>query len=334
MLMRDVRALWQRVPDLDGELHTLAIRRPERPLSGLLCIAASETSRLRGFHSERVAFLIEEAQGVPEFTFDVAEMVCVGERDIVTVTGNCDQGASGPFYRRCMSWPSVRYNSDDHPNIVQEKVVIAGGPTIASRAQRVADYGVGSAFFQASWLGLFPEESDEALCQRSWIRAANERWAVLPRGLNAEGEKVVLALDPARFGPDCSALAIRSGDVIEEIITWTKLNTVETAGRVLLELDRLSLDRSHGVTVDAPGLGAGVVDVLTEMGAYVREYNGGKPPIGYKASQNFRNLRAESFWGLRRRLERGTIALPPDEKLSDELCQMRWSIGRFSSPRQ
>jgi hypothetical protein len=39
------------------------------------------------------------------------------------------------------------------------------------------------------------------------------------------------------------------------------------------------------------------------------------------------NRRAESFWVLRRGLERGEIALPPDEKLADELCAMRWSIG-------
>ena len=36
---------------------------------------------------------------------------------------------------------------------------------------------------------------------------------------------------------------------------------------------------------------------------------------------------AESFWNVRRRLERGTLALPVDEKLADELCSMRWSIG-------
>jgi hypothetical protein len=72
----------------------------------------------------------------------------------------------------------------------------------------------------------------------------------------------LLALDPARYGPDSSALAVRRGDVVEEIVIWNKLSTVETAGRVLVEMDRLGLPKGHGVTVGEPGLGGGVIDVL------------------------------------------------------------------------
>jgi phage terminase large subunit len=134
----------------------------------------------------------------------------------------------------------------------------------------------------------------------------------------------LLALDPARYGPDSSALAVRRGDVVEEIVIWNKLSTVETAGRVLVEMDRLGLPKGHGVTVDEPGLGGGVIDVLREMGVETRGYNGGATPL---APEKFRNRRAETFWGLRRLLERGEIALAPDDKLADKLCSMRWSIG-------
>jgi hypothetical protein len=67
-----------------------------------------------------------------------------------------------------------------------------------------------------------------------------------------------------------------------------------------------------------------VIDVLKEMGVRPRGYNGGATPL---RPTKFRNRRAESFWNLRRLLERGVIALPPDLKLADELCSMRWSIG-------
>jgi hypothetical protein len=112
--------------------------------------------------------------------------------------------------------------------------------------------------------------------------------------------------------------------VVEETVTWSKLSTVETAARVLVEMDRLGLSKDHTVTVDEPGLGGGVIDVLREMGVRTRGYNGGAVPL---QAEKFRNRRAESFWGLRRMLERGEIALPPDAKLADELCAMRWSIG-------
>jgi hypothetical protein len=35
-----------------------------------------------------VAFIVEEVQGCPDWVFHVAEMVAVGERDCVLVTGN------------------------------------------------------------------------------------------------------------------------------------------------------------------------------------------------------------------------------------------------------
>lgn len=323
--MRDVRVLFQSAPDLDGELHTLALRQPDDAHSGIICVAAGETSRLRGFHAPRVAFIVEEAQGCPEWVFDVAEMVAVGEHDRVLVTGNCDLGQQGAFWRRCQTWRAIRFNSDEHPNVLEGRTIIPGGPTRESRAQRVVDYGEDSPFFIASWLGLFPASGDYALFNRETIWAAFDRWRAA-RGKRHEGLPY-LALDPARKGPDSSVLAVRYGDVLEELIVWNKARTTESADRVVLEMQRLGVPLSHGVIVDEPGVGGGVIDALQRMGVRVREYNGGATPSTPKAQAKFRNLRAESYWTLRARLERGTIALPPDDKLADELLAMDWTEG-------
>jgi len=37
------------------------------------------------------------------------------------------------------------------------------------------------------------------------------------------------------------------------------------------------------------------------------------------------NRRAESYWKLRQALEEGELALPPDERLAEELLALRWS---------
>jgi hypothetical protein len=136
-----------------------------------------------------------------------------------------------------------------------------------------------------------------------------------------------LALDPARKGPDSSVLAVRYGDVLEELIVWNKARTTESADRVVLEMKRLGVPLTHRVTVDEPGVGGGVVDALHRMGVCVREYNGGSTPSTPKAQEKFRNRRAETYWALRARLERGAIALPPDDKLADELLAMDWTEG-------
>lgn len=323
--MRDVRVLFHGAPDLDGELHTLALRRPEDPQSGIICVAAGETSRLRGFHAPRVAFIVEEAQGCPDWVFDVAEMVAVGEHDRVMVTGNCDLGPVGPFYKRCQTWRAVRFNADEHQNVIEGRTVIPGGPTRESRAQRVADYGEDSPFFIASWLGLFPLSGDYALFNRETIWAAFDRWRAL-RETRREGLPE-LALDIARKGPDSSVLAVRYGDVVEELIVWNKLRITDLAERVVIEMERLGVPLGHGVTCDEPGVGGGCIDVLEDLGVRVRCYNGGETPSTPKAQEKFRNLRAESYWNLRAQLERGTIALPPDDRLADELLAMDWVEG-------
>ncbi len=50
-------------------------------------------------------------------------------------------------------------------------------------------------------------------------------------------------------------------------------------------------------------------------------YNGGTSPSD---GGRYLNARAEAYWRLREKLEAGEIALPPDEKLMDELLATRW----------
>lgn len=339
--MRDVKVLFQRAPDLDGELHTLALRRPGHPHTGIICVAAGETSRLRGFHAPRVVFMVEEAQGCPDWVFDVAEMVAVGEHDRVLVTGNCDLGAEGPFYRRCQTWTAIRFNSDEHPNVIEGRTVIPGGPTRESRALRIADYGENSPFFLASWLGLFPDSNGDALCERGWIFTANDLYRECGGICPDASEPYILAVDPARYGPDASVLAIRRGDVLETIVTWNKASTMQTAGRVLQEMSERGLRLDHAAMcsgrptdaapgkparlwIDEPGVGGGVIDRLREQGHYIHAFNGGATP---RRHDKLRNKRAETYWMVRERLEAGKLALPPDDKLADELCALRWNVG-------
>jgi phage terminase large subunit len=322
VVMGHVRRAFNAAADLPGHLYELALRLDGSEEMGILAFTSTDASKLTGFHAPRLTVIVTEARGIEDLVWEGVFANVTGEQSKILAVGNPLQ-PTGKFYE-VARWLAVKIAATEHPNVVDQRELVPGAVGQSFIDQMADEYGVGSGVYQSRVLGEFPEDSDEALCQRPWVRAANERWAALPRGLN--GGKVELALDPAQFGPDFSALAIRCGDAIEEIVTWSKLSTVETATRTLVELDRIGLDKSHGVTVDEPGVGGGVIDVLRERGATVRAYNGGKPAVGRKAN-SFRNLRAQAFWNIRRRLERGDLALPPDEKLSEELCSMRWSIA-------
>lgn len=84
-------------------------------------------------------------------------------------------------------------------------------------------------------------------------------------------------------------------------------------------------DPTHvSVVVDEIGVGSGVLDRLKELKLDVSGFNGGRSPT---QEGQFANLRAESYWGVRRLLEAGLIALPRDEKLFDELAGMQWRVN-------
>jgi len=320
VVMGQVRRAFNAASALPGNLYELALRLDGADEMGILAFTSTDASKLTGFHAPRLMVLITEAQGIEPLVWEGAFANVTGADSRIVAVGNPLQ-PGGKFYEvsRSPAWSAVKIAATEHPNVVQQREIVPGAVTQAFVDLMAQEYGVGSGVYQSRVMGEFPDNSDEALCHRSWITAASERWATRPR----EGE-VALALDPARYGPDASVLAVRRGAAIEELVIWNKLSTVETAGRVVVEMDRLGVPKSHGVTVDEPGLGGGVIDVLREMGVETRGFNGGATPL---AVDKFRNSRAETFWGLRRLLERGEIALPPDDKLADELCAMRWSIG-------
>src|SRR5690606_22400805 len=79
--MRDVRKLFHGASALTGEIFTLSLRRPDHPDAGILCAAASDANNLRSFHAPRVLVQLQEAQGLPTFAFESAEIMAVGETD-------------------------------------------------------------------------------------------------------------------------------------------------------------------------------------------------------------------------------------------------------------
>ena len=130
-----------------------------------------------------------------------------------------------------------------------------------------------------------------------------------------------MAVDPARFGPDSTMLGVRRGPVLERLVGWHGLDTMQTVERVVAELSEVGIHEHRGrVVVDGIGIGAGIVDRLRQLRYTVVEFNGGSRAWGAR----FMNRRAESYWTLRKRLEEGSIAIPSDEKLFDELLAIQW----------
>jgi hypothetical protein len=103
---------------------------------------------------------------------------------------------------------------------------------------------------------------------------------------------------------------------------------MESAGHIIRVKNQLNsepgLNDFVTMAVDADGLGAGVFDRLIELGYSVGEIRGG---MRSTEPDDYVDLRAEWYWKLRERFERGDIDIDPyDKELAKQLVKIKWSL--------
>ena len=336
--MRKVFAAGERAR-LPGEFGTLGWRLTRGDEAGILGFTSDAVSRYGGYHSPvGTCVILDEAQGI-----EGAEaweglrgaMMGAGVRRWLSL-GN-PLFAQGRF-REVAGLPHyhvVRIAAADSPNVIEGRTVIPGLIGVTDIEETARDFGIGSNYYRSRILAEFPTQNEEALFDRRWLDAAAERWATEPHP--SDETETILSVDPARYGADETAVCIRRGVHVLAFAAWHHSDTMETIGklRVLGEQYRVTPYWAQGgnpnraikargrVIVDAIGLGAGVLDRLREVGYRIEEYNSGfKATVALPGIQ-FANRRAQSFWHLATELQRGRIALPADEKLFDELLQVK-----------
>ncbi len=324
--------------DVPGELFQTALRGPDDTL--ILGFVSNEANRMRGYHARGgVLAIITEGQGCGPDTYGSMTACAAGEPDKVVSIGN-PIDPSGAFFQAATSptWAALRIDGTSHPNVVEQRTVIPGAISLQTVEDYERDFGRGSPKFIADILGQFPLDACEGLVPRSWLEQAAGRWRAAPPP-TSDADNTILSVDPARYGSNETAVAVRQGNVVRTIVSWQGFDLMESAARVQrLGLEwgvtpkwRPGLPRTghvvaHGrVIVDTVGVGGGLADRLRELGYTVSEFNSGaKPTRSLSETTEFANLRAQGHWTLREELQRGTLCLPPDPKLFDELVSTTW----------
>ncbi len=364
-LMRDVTRLWHGADALGGELRSLGLIIPEHPDRGLICLAAGDAHRLRGYHSPSgLAVFLGEASGLPDWTFESAAMMSTSANDKVVASGNSDCGPVGSFWRAATTWPHVNVSALDHPNIVERRMVIPGGPSVESVKQMRDDYGETSPFFIAAVLGAWPTEVSDSLFSLAalenafTLHANGTHHATMSRG------KIVFGCDIARLGGDRTVVATLEGSVVTAFHAWGGVPLDETVDRIIEvvarhgvrptvpinygaevalyhasadqflsgqpgdPLERQDHARKARIRVDTIGVGGGVADSLRRLRYPVEDFNSSSAPTGLHA-ERFLNRRAQSYWRLRTLLEAGQLALPPEwrDQLVAELLATTYAKG-------
>ena len=263
--------------------------RPEKP------------EALQGFHAPHLLFVIDEASGVPDAVFEVAQGALTSPNSRVVMTSNPTM-LTGYFYeafhRQRDSWTRLTFSAEDSPIVAPEY------------CREMADkYGRDSDIYKVRVLGEFPSASVMQLIPLPVVQDALGRHLRLDQYGHMP---VILGCDVSYYGDDKSVVYLRQGLRSTELWSGYDVDTVTFAGII----GRLWREhKADACFVDVTGWGAGVVDTLRSLGFSPQPVAFGS---GAGDGNRFVNRRVEMWWSLKEWLEGGG-ALPDDSEIRDDL---------------
>lgn len=270
---------------------------PEAAFAVRRTATKSNPEALQGLRGSATLYLIDEASGIPDIIFEVAQgsLSSPGAKAVLFSNPTRTSGFFFDTHNKLRGrWKCFHVSSEDVPRATGhiEDIIQA--------------YGKGSNRYRVRVLGEFPTKDDETVIPLEYVIGAQKRQVEdLPF-------YPVWGLDVARFGDDSCALAKRKGNrMLEPVKEWRDADTMQTAGIVMREYQDTHPDlRPHEILVDVIGLGAGVVDRLNELGLPVRGINVGEAPA---ADDRFSKLRDELWWRGRQWFESRENSFPADD---------------------
>lgn len=299
------RALKERMPALGNEFEWTAEKfylktHPNESFAVARTSRPENPEALQGFHSDNIIFLIDEASGVPDEVYQVAEGALSSTGAYVVMAGNPTR-TQGYFYdshhRMRGSWVSLHVNGEAVKRVAKQ--------FIEDMAKK---YGAESSIYKIRVKGEFASSLDGVI-GLDIIEPAKTR-DIRPHG------PIRWGVDVARFGDDLTALCKRHGNTMpEKIKVWGGKDTMQTAGLIKLEYDAAKI-KPEAICIDVIGLGAGVVDRCKELNLPVIGVNVAESPA---VQDQFMRLRDELWFAARDWFHGRDVRLADDEDLIGEL---------------
>lgn len=310
------------------------------------------TEAWSGFHAVNTMFIVTEASGVSETTFNAIEGNLQGNSRLLLVFNpNVTTGYAAKAMQSSR-FTKFRLNSLNAENVVKKKNVISGQVDYEWIRDKVInwcseiyeeDFNVGEGdfkwegryyrpndLFRVKVLGLFPKTTEDILIPSCWLELAHERWKKLQAEKFISRKYPLIGIDVAGMGRDSSCFVPRYGNYVPEIKihqSGRRADHMKVAGEAVQWLR----DGKAKVFIDTIGEGAGVYARLDELGyknAYSCKFSEGTRGLRDITGQyEFANMRAYCYWAVRDWLNPKNgfnPALPPHEELDEELTSVHW----------
>lgn len=312
----------------------------------------------QGIHGPHMMLFVEEGEGVAAPVFEALENTCTAPHNFMMVFGN-PNSELGTLHQLSMrpSWVSITISALDHPNVVCDDADIVPGAvsrkSILDRAEKYHVPLVNGRYdlhsddahpsFKSRVRGIPPGQSERALIKLGWVYAAQSRWralvaqhggsvAALEAALTQQEWPHALGIDPSQSPDgDRAGVAHFVGPVCLSVTAEPCPNAKHLGKRLFLEAQRLQVD-PRNIGVDAIGVGSSTANELNDLyePRRIKDLHSGGAPFSRVAkagedaswvwdSNLFRNLRAQMYWQLAMDLQAGTVALPDDKELAQEL---------------
>lgn len=277
-------------------------------------LSTNESDRFQGFKSPNLLVVLDEASGVDAKIWEAVEGLI--PKRILAIGNPTDPVGNFAQTFKSDLWNKIKISSWDTPNCVQKKVVIAGLATAEWCDERKLEWGEDSPLYQSRVLGDFPTISEDTLIPLKLIEDAIEKDIHLTKPL-------VLACDVARMGTDSTAIVLYNGFTVIEHKTINQKEGSHVSGEIINILNKYQAEDIQIVIDDTGGYGGSPIDFLREQGYKVTGIN-----FGSKArnSDKYENVRAEMYFSLREKFQKGLISIPNNTRLVNELATIKYEF--------
>jgi phage terminase large subunit len=336
---------WVRAARLPCDVYHHGLETPNGGL--VLVLSPAEMEAAAGQHDPDLIVIVDEASALEDPIFQALMGNVVSERNRLVMLGN-PLRASGPFataLRATQGWWRRTITAAE----VMADAAHARIPGLISAAGVNAlrqTFGEESAVFASRVHARLPVADADALYPEALLMAAVERWrdGSLRRRYATSRLKAGLDLAASEDG-DASALAVSFGGAhVEAIHTMRSRDTMRVAGWAVETLRAYNARRANsaigraanerGLTMpgdptvllrdvsiygDEIAWGKGCLDRLKEAGYPAHGINVSRRPADEEKAAIYANERARIAYAFREKLVRGTVAIPPDDELLEEL---------------
>ncbi len=355
IMMPEISRLYRNAGFLPGRLLSSGIRTDyaEWFLTGFKA-DDDNTEAWSGFHAVNTMFVVTEAFGISESTYNAIEGNLQGNsRFLIVFNPNTTTG----YAARAMKserFAKFRLNSLNAENVVKKQIIIPGQVDYEWVKDKVmnwcspvqqADFNEGEGdfswegrlyrpndLFRVKVLGMFPKVAEDVLIPYEWIEMANRNWQELQDAGFMPAKACKLGVDVAGMGRDSSVLCPRYGNYVggfEAHQSAGNADHMHVAGMVSQYLNK----KGAKAFIDTIGEGAGVFSRLQELNyrnAFSCKFSEGTRGLHDITGQyTFANMRAYCYWAIRDWLNPKNgfgAALPPCDKLMEECTETHWKF--------